>query len=227
MKSFSSELAFHVADEHDLAAAVAELREGIGRVGDPFDHVLSKVDLPPEIAEVGGAACLAEEELRGVQAAVEGYVHKGQVVVYAALDLVDYPGHSSFLRHQYPSQLPEDVIERMRDVAERVMTRIGFDNATFSIEFFYDPESGKLGLLEINPRHSQAHAELFEFVDGVANHDLMVRLGLGERPEPRGGNGEYRIAGRFTCAVSPATRPSPVCRPRLRSPRWSVNSPER
>lgn len=189
VKSFSSELAFHVADEHDLAAAVAELREGIGRVGDPFDHVLGKVDLPPEIAEVGGAACLAEEELRGVQAAVEGYAYKGQVVVYAALDSVDYPGHSSFLRHQYPSQLPEDVVER-------VMTRIGFDNATLSIEFFYDPESGKLGLLEINPRHSQAHAELFEFVDGVASHDLMVRLGLGERPEPRGGNGDYRIAGR-------------------------------
>ncbi|GAB3733967.1 ATP-grasp domain-containing protein [Amycolatopsis oliviviridis] len=196
VKSFSSELAFHVADEDDLAAAVAELREGIGRVGDPFDHVLGQVDLPLEIADVGGAACLAEEELRGVQAAVEGYVYKGQVVVYAALDSLDYPGHSSFLRHQYPSQLPEDVVERMRNVAERVMTRIGFDNATFSIEFFYDPRSGKLGLLEINPRHSQSHAELFEFVDGVANHDLMVRLGLGERPEPRGGSGEYRIAGR-------------------------------
>ncbi|MFK0247202.1 hypothetical protein ACIQUM_21115 [Amycolatopsis azurea] len=128
--------------------------------------------------------------------APEGYVYKGQVVVYAVLDSVDYPGHSSLLRHQYPSQLPEAVIQRMRDVAERVMTRIGFDNATFSIEFFYDPGSGKLGLLEINPRHSQSHAELFEFVDGVANHDLMVRLGLGERPEPRGGSGEYRIAAR-------------------------------
>jgi hypothetical protein len=77
------------------------------------------------------------------------------------------------------------------------MTRIGFDNATFSIEFFCDPESGQVCLLEINPRHSQSHAELFEFVDGVANHEIMVRLGLGEDPGRRTRKGEYQIAGKW------------------------------
>lgn len=46
----------------------------VGRVGEPFEQV----SLPPEIARVGGAACLAEEALHGVQAAVEGHVYQGE-----------------------------------------------------------------------------------------------------------------------------------------------------
>jgi hypothetical protein len=197
VKSFSSELAFKAGDEQEFADAVAEIRDGVARVGEPFGFVLDQVRLPPEIARVGGAACLAEEALQGVQAAVEGYVYRGEVVVYGALDSVNYPGTSSFLRHQYPSQLGDDAVRRMREIAERVMTRIGFDNATFSIEFFCDPDSGQVCLLEINPRHSQSHAELFEFVDGVANHEIMVRLGLGEDPGRRTRKGEYQIAGKW------------------------------
>ncbi|HWD02032.1 MAG TPA: ATP-grasp domain-containing protein [Amycolatopsis sp.] len=195
VKSFSSELAFRVTGEEELSAAVAKIRDGVGRVGDPFEKVLRNVELPPEVAEVGGAACLAEEALTGVQAAVEGYAYQGKVIVYAALDSVDYAERSSFLRHQYPSQLPEEVVQRMKDVARRVIERIGFDNGTFSVEFFCDPQSGQVCLLEINPRHSQSHAELFELVDGTSNHDVMVRLGLGQPPRHRAGVGPYRIAG--------------------------------
>jgi hypothetical protein len=166
-------------------------------VGEPFGYVLDQVELPPEIARVGGAACLAEAALHGVQAAVEGYVYQGEVVVYGALDSINYPESSSFLRHQYPSQLNEEAVGRMREVAERVMRQIGFDNGTFSIEFFCDPASGQVSLLEINPRHSQSHAELFEFVDGVANHEIMVRLGLGEDPRRRASKGRYQIAGKW------------------------------
>ena len=42
--------------------------------------------------------------------------------------------------------------------------------------------SDALTLLEINPRHSQSHAELFAWVDGVANHHHMVRAGAGPGP---------------------------------------------
>lgn len=197
VKSFSSQLAFKARDEVEFAGAVAEIRAGVGRVGEPFGYVLDQVQLPPEIARVGGAACLAEEALHGVQAAVEGYVYHGEVVVYGALDSINYAGSSSFLRHQYPSQLGEEPVRRMREVAERVMKRIGYDNGTFSIEFFCDPESGQVALLEINPRHSQSHAELFEFVDGVANHEIMVRLGLGQDPGRRPRKGKYQIAGKW------------------------------
>ncbi|AUI58168.1 acetyl-CoA carboxylase biotin carboxylase subunit family protein [Amycolatopsis sp. BJA-103] len=197
VKSFSSELAFHVADEDGFDKAVAEIRASVDRVGRSFDRVLGTIELPVEVAGTGGAACLAEGELSGVRAATEGYVHKGHITVYGALDSVDYPDSTCLLRHQYPSQLPEDAIERMKEISVRVMEQIGFDNATFGIEFFCHPESGQVCLLEITPRHSHSHAELFEYVDGVANHQIMVQLGLGQEPGARRNRGDYRIAGKW------------------------------
>jgi hypothetical protein len=197
VKSFSSELAFHVGDDAELAAAAAEIRNGVGRVGRPFQFVLDQIELPAEIAEVGGQACLAEEALSGVQAATEGYVSGGKVVVNGALDSINYPGTPCFLRHQYPSQLAAGIVERMKTASERVITQMGLDNSTFSIEFFCDPESGRVSVLEINARHSQSHAEMFEYVDGVPNHHCMVQLGLGGEPGLPRGQGRYGIAAKW------------------------------
>ena len=196
VKSFSSKLAFEVTDDDQFAAAVEELRAGIGTVGEPFEYLLEKVDLPPEIAEVGGQAALAERALSGDRAAVEGYVRDGEIVVYGVLDSLVYPGVASFLRHQYPSQQPDWLCERLAEVSRRVIAGVGLDNTTFSIEYFCDPETGEVNLLEINPRHSQAHAELFEHVDGFPNHEYMVRVALGEQPTPKG-EGEYAISARW------------------------------
>ncbi|HEX5568448.1 MAG TPA: ATP-grasp domain-containing protein [Streptomyces sp.] len=197
VKSFSSELAFGVADEEEFRAAAARIREGVTRIGRPFEFILDRLDLPPEIAEAGGQACLAEESLSGVQAAVEGYVYDGEVTVYGVLDSINYPDTSCFLRHQYPSALPEPVVRRLRDVSERVIRRIGMDWATFSIEFFYDARNDAISLLEINPRHSQSHAELFEYVDGVPNHHCMLSLALGRDPELPYRQGPYRLAAKW------------------------------
>ncbi|MGX1219458.1 hypothetical protein RKD42_000717 [Streptomyces ambofaciens] len=149
--SYSSELAFGVGDEEEFRKAVTEIRDGISRVGRPFERILDRIDLPPEMDGVGGRVCLAEEECSGIQVAVEGYVHQGEVTVYGTLDSIDYPDSACFLRHQYPSTLPPQVIRRLHDVTERVMSRIGFDSATFSVEYFYDPSSRRINLLEINP----------------------------------------------------------------------------
>ncbi|MFD6099231.1 acetyl-CoA carboxylase biotin carboxylase subunit family protein [Nocardiopsis flavescens] len=198
VKSASSELAFRVENDEEFHAAVAELREGIGKIGLPFEEILRRVDLPPEIAEAGGTSCLAEAALQGLQVAVEGYVHNGECVVYATLDSVDFPASPAFLRHQYPSTLPEGVRRRMASIAERVIGRLGLDDSTFSIEYFYDPVEDDIRVLEVNPRHSQAHASLFELVDGAANHERMLRLALGGDPAlPEGTRGEYAIAAEW------------------------------
>ncbi|MEU5582397.1 ATP-grasp domain-containing protein [Streptomyces huasconensis] len=181
--SYSSKLAYSVKNEEEFAAAVARIKEGIGTVGRPFEHILDQIEVPEEMAGIGAQVCLAEEALSGIQVAVEGYVHRGEVTVYGVLDSINYPDSSCFLRHQYPSTLPEPVVRRLHDVSERVMRQIGMDDATFSIEYFYDPGTDELNLLEINPRHSQAHAELFEYVDGVPNHHCMVSLAFGEDPK--------------------------------------------
>ncbi|GAA2942333.1 ATP-grasp domain-containing protein [Streptomyces enissocaesilis] len=195
--SYSSELAFGVKDQEEFLEAVEAIRKGVARVGRPFEYVLDRLDLPEEMAGVGGQVCLAEEALSGIQVAVEGYVHDGEVTVYGVLDSINYPDSSSFLRHQYPSALPEPVVRRLHDVSERVMRQIGMDSATFSIEFFYDPRTDAINLLEINPRHSQSHAELFEYVDGVPNHHCMLSLALGKDPSLPHRAGPYKVAAKW------------------------------
>lgn len=197
VKSYSSELAFHVGDDAEFEDAVAEIRAGIGRLGRPFEWILDQLDLLPEIAEVGAQACLAEEALSGNRAATEGYVHDGRVVVNGVLDSLTYPDTSSFLRHQYPSQLPEKVQQRLIDVSERVIAQVGLNWTSFSVEFFCDAEEGTVSILEINPRHSQSHALLFADVDGIPNHHAMVQLGLGRDPSMPHGEGPYEIAAKW------------------------------
>lgn len=196
--SYSSELAFGVKDRAEFDEAVAEIREGIARVGRPFESILARLDLPPEMAGVGGQVCLAEEAMSGIQVAVEGYADaEGDVTVYGVLDSINYPDSSSFLRHQYPSVLPEPVLRQLRAVTKRVIGRIGMRGATFSVEYFYDPQDDEINLLEINPRHSQSHAEMFHYVDGAPNHHCMIRLALGEDPALPYRAGEYAVAAKW------------------------------
>lgn len=159
--------------------------------------MLDQLELPPEIAVVGGQACLAEEALSGDQMATEGYVFEGEVTVYGVLDSIDYPGSSTFLRHQYPSQCSSDVQQRLADISKRVITQIGLDNSTFSIEFFHDPQTGAINLLEINPRHSQSHAALFHHVDGAPNHHAMLSIALGRDPRLPHRQGRWGIAAKW------------------------------
>ncbi|MBB5156909.1 ATP-grasp domain-containing protein [Saccharopolyspora phatthalungensis] len=183
VKSYSSDLAFKVEGPADLERAVAEIREGVGRIGEAFDYLLSMLELPPEIVAAGGKACLAEEAVGGVQVTAEGYCFDSEPHVYGIVDSVCYPDSASFLRYQYPSTLPIGVQERIRNVSTKVIRQLGLDLSTFNIEYFWDSDEDKLRILEINPRLSQSHAPLFEFVDGASNLLCMVQLALGEEPD--------------------------------------------
>ncbi|MGH3897407.1 MAG: hypothetical protein ACRDTA_03975 [Pseudonocardiaceae bacterium] len=55
--SASSDLAFGVANQQEFQDAVKQIRDGIGRIGAPFELVLEHLELLPEIACVGGQAC--------------------------------------------------------------------------------------------------------------------------------------------------------------------------
>ena len=133
----------------------------------------------------------------GRQVTVEGYGLQGQVHVYGIVDSVTVPGGTSFLRYQYPSTIPDVVAERMVELTRRVMRQIGYDGVTFNVEYFWDEERDALTLLEINPRHSQSHAELFAWVDGVANHHHMLELALGRDPRPPHREGRCAVAAKW------------------------------
>src|SRR5699024_114339 len=183
VKSFASRLAFEVTDQRQFTEALRQINDGIGWVGAPFDVLLEHLDLPAEIATIGGHACIAEEAVSGVMATVEGYRFQARVHIYGIVDSGRYPDSPSFLRYQYPSTLPPEVCVRMGEIARAVVLTIGLERMTFNVEFFWDPDADRIRLLEINPRHSQSHAELFENVDGLANHDVMLQLALGNEPQ--------------------------------------------
>jgi hypothetical protein len=196
VKSASSELAFKARDETEFRDAVTHIRERIDEFGRPFELILDHAGLPAEIEEVGGRACLAEEAVSGRQFTVEGYCVDNEPHVYGVVESVLYPGRSSFHRYQYPANLPAEVTERLTRISTEAMRRMRIGSGTFNIEYFWDPDTDRISLLEINPRLSQSHAQLFECVDGVSNLHALVQLGLGRRPEMRHRQGRYAVAAK-------------------------------
>lgn len=197
VKSFSSDLAFGVADHQEFTEALTRIREGIGRIGEPFQDVLDMVELPAEIRDAGGRVCLAEESMGGRQLTVEGYRHRGETRIYGIVDSVTEPDSPSFVRFQYPAPVPAAVADRMTRVSRLVLERVGLDESTFNIEFFWDEEADRLRVLEVNPRHSQSHAELFDQVDGAPNHRAMLRLALGLDPDMPSRRGPYAMSAKW------------------------------
>jgi hypothetical protein len=197
VKSFSSDLAFGVEDAESYRDALARLRDGVGLIGEPFEEVLDQLDLPDEIAKLGGRACLAEETVQGRQVTLEGYVSNGTVHVFGVVDTLNREDVPSQDRFRYPSVLPDHVADRMGEISRLVLDRVGLDHTTFNIEFFWDSEADRIRVLEINPRHSQSHAELFADVDGVANHLAMVELALNREPSMPARQGRYATASKW------------------------------
>lgn len=194
IKSTSSEGAYRVEDDAQLREALKEERQVVDRLGGTFDDVLGMIDLPEEIADVGGSACMVEEEASGDMLTVEGFSHRDGVEVYGVIDSYTYEGTSSFLRYQYPSKLRPEIQEKVTEISRRVISSLGLTHSTFNIEYFWDPATQRLNLLEVNPRLSQSHAQLFELVDGRSNHACMIDLALGRHPQAPQERGPFSAA---------------------------------
>jgi len=197
IKSFASHLGFRIRSRAELDEAIPLIRSGIPELGELFNEFLARVDLPSEVAPVGGLHCIAEAMVSGRQCTLEGFVHDGNVEIYGIVDSIRHANRSTFSRYQYPSRLPPAVRARMSQITARVIEAIELDHTPFNIEFFWDEARDHLWLLEINPRISQSHGDLFEKVDGIPHHKVIVDLALDRRPEWRPGGGPFRCAGKF------------------------------
>ena len=133
----------------------------------------------------------------GRQCCLEGYVHGGEVTVIGIVDSIRLANRVSFTRFEYPSGLPAVVQERMAEIARRVVPAIGLDDTLFNIELVWDPKREWPSVIEINSRLSAQFADLFQKVDGVSTHEVLVDLALGKKPRWRRGEGRYRIAASF------------------------------
>lgn len=198
VKAHSSLLGFRIDDRGDLDHALAEIRAGIHRFADPLDVIMSYADLPEEIRRVGGRHCIAEAIIsQGRQCTLEGFSFQGDVRIYGIVDSHRAPNRSSLERYEYPSSLPEPVKARMRESARRVVGHLGLDDTPFNIEFFYDADTDRIWLLEINARISKSHSPLFEKVDGVPHKEVMIDIALGRRPEAPDRQGRFRYAAKY------------------------------
>lgn len=197
IKSFASHLGFRIRNDADLHTAIIAIRGGIRKLGDPFNEVMRHANVPSEIAAIDGNHCIIERITSGRQCTLEGYVYHGDINIYGIVDSIREPNHCSFARYQYPSSLPKAVQQEMCATAKRLMAHIGYDNAPFNMEFFYNERAKKTWLLEVNPRISQSHMDLFEKVDGVSHIQVAIDLGLDRRPNAPYRQGDYKVAGKF------------------------------
>lgn len=196
IKSFRSFLAFQINDERQFNQVMPICQEKIGFMNEPFQHIMDRYNIPLEISEMK-ESFVAESPIGGFQCTLEGYSHDGKVVVYGVVDSIREQDSSSFSRYEYPSSLPLEIQHRMMDVARLAILQIGLDHCAFNIEFFYDQTADQVWLLEINPRISQAHTDIFEKVHGISHHSIMIDLALGRKPKPMERKGTFNIAGHF------------------------------
>jgi biotin carboxylase len=197
IKSSGSRLGFRIDSPEDFDYATEKLRAEIRSIGEPFDYVLSRADMPDDIRAVEGHYCMAEQVIGGRQCTVEGYVYNGEVVPYGTVDSIRYPQVLSFFYYLYPSTLPERVQEKMNEITRTIMAHIGYDNAGFNSEYYWDEVSNRIWLLEINTRIAQSHCDLFEMVDGVSHQQVTIDLGLGRRPDMPSREGPRNVAAEF------------------------------
>lgn len=203
VKAHSSYLGFKIRDAADFQAHLPVIRANIGVFGVPFDAFLAMVDVPERIADVGGHHCIAEEIISaGHQCTLEGYAYEGDIVVYGVVDSLRSGKHRScFARYQYPSRLPLQAQNRMIEAAAHFLRYIGYDGAPFNVEFYWNPQTDAIRMLEVNTRISKSHSPLFMMVDGEPHQKVAIDLALGRRPEFPRRRGKHRVAAKFMLRV--------------------------
>ncbi len=195
-KSFRSFLAYRISSENHFYEAIKTVQENIDFLVEPFQKLMRMYDIPEEVSGMK-ETCIAETMISGHQCTLEGYVYNGNVVSYGVVDSLREENRSSFSRYEYPSVLPQEVQFRMADITRRAISQIGLDNSAFNVEFFYNQTADEAYLLEINPRISQAHTDIFEKVHGVSHHAIMLNLAIGRKPKTLYYHGEFNKAAHF------------------------------
>jgi biotin carboxylase len=181
VKAAFSVLARHVRDPrelHDHTRFGARELWVIRRLVEPFERVARE-----RLPGCGSAhRMLLEEPVRAPQYNLDGYVHDGRLHVLGIVDAVMYPGTQAFMRFEMPSRLPAAAAARAAEVARRFLDAVAFRHGLFNMEFFHDPASDRLAVIEFNPRLASQFGDLYRRVQGLDAHALGVALATGQDP---------------------------------------------
>jgi len=196
--SFSSYLGFRIENEDQYREAMATIRENIHLFAEPFENILQYCENRDALPAKGnGATVLAEGMIGGHLCTLEGHIYNGEVTTYAVIDSQRGSNMVSFVSYEYPSSLPEGIQERMKKHAETVLKHIQLDQTPFNMEFFWDPATDKIWLLEINPRISKSHCPIFQIATGASHHEVAIDIATGQKPTFPRPEGRYPFAAKF------------------------------
>jgi biotin carboxylase len=210
---------------HDRADLQRHTRFGwrelwvIRRLVEPFEQVMRE-----RLPQAGTAHRMMLEEpvpQHTAQYNLDGWVFEGQAHALGVVDAVMYPRTQAFMRWELPSRLPAAVQAQALDVARRFLAGIGFTHGLFNLEFFHDAATGRLSVIECNPRLASQFSDLYLRVLGIDPHALALALATGQDParvprvEPVAGAAGSLVYRAFPGEPSPAM-PSPWQVARLR-----------
>jgi hypothetical protein len=152
----------------------------IRRLVEPFERVMQA-----RMPGAGTAHRLMLEEplpLHTPQYNLDGWMFKGQAQALGVVDAIMYPGTQAFMRWQHPSQLAPSQQARALQIAQKFLTAIGYSHGFFNMEFFHDPITDRLAVIEFNPRLASQFADLYKRVQGRDAHAMSLALALGQDP---------------------------------------------
>ena len=133
--------------------------------------------------QVDSQKMIVEELLQGRQINVDGYVHDGEIHILGIADEVMYPDTIAFLRFAFPGNVSDDLRKQVTAATLRVVQGYVIDHGFFNLEFFIEPGTGALKLIEVNPRLAAQLAQFYQWVLGVDTYELGFALAL-NRPLP-------------------------------------------
>lgn len=143
----------------------------------PFEQAIAR-----HLPEAGSSLrFLAEEPVWHPQYNLDGYRDQSGIHLLGVVDAVSYPGTQAFQRWEFPSKLPQTVIARALAVAQRFLAAVGFGQGFFNMEFFYDPVSDRISVIEFNPRLSSQFGDLYRGVLGLNPHAMALAIALGRK----------------------------------------------
>jgi hypothetical protein len=139
---------------------------------EPFERVVRQ-----RLPQAGTAhSLMLEQPVQAPQFCLDGYVYRGKLHMLGVVDVRMYPGTQSFMGFDYPSRLPPQLQRKAADIAQRFLQAVGFEHGCFNMEFFCDPRTGRITVIEFNPRLASQFSDLYQRGDGINLHEVALAL---------------------------------------------------
>jgi len=144
----------------------------------PFDRVTRALG----IAAAPAASMIGETIQYAKQLNYDGMVVNGVVHRLGIVEERMVPGTRAFGAFVAPARLPERIVMRCDELARLFLGALGFSHGCFNIEFFWDPASDRVTVIEANPRMAAQMADLHHWTLGIDPWRMEMALALGEDP---------------------------------------------